>query len=64
LGGQLRSAIQITTAAGICSVLDMLAAGALPQSGFIRQEDIALESFLANRFGRLYLAESANAAVA
>ena len=64
LGGQLRSAIQITTAAGICAVLDMLAAGALPQSGFIRQEDIALESFLANRFGRLYLAESANAAVA
>jgi len=64
LGGHMRSAIQITTAAGICSVLDMLAAGDLPQSGFIRQEDIALESFLANRFGRLYLAESANAAVA
>jgi saccharopine dehydrogenase-like NADP-dependent oxidoreductase len=64
LGGQLRSAIQITTAAGICSVLDMLAAGDLPQSGFIRQEDIALDAFLANRFGRLYLAESANAAVA
>jgi saccharopine dehydrogenase-like NADP-dependent oxidoreductase len=64
LGGQLRSAIQITTAAGICSVLDMLAAGDLPQSGFVRQEDIALDAFLANRFGRLYLAESANAAVA
>src|SRR3984957_18520143 len=40
LGGQMRSAIQITTAAGVCSVLDMLASGALPQSGFIRQEDI------------------------
>jgi saccharopine dehydrogenase-like NADP-dependent oxidoreductase len=64
LGGHLRSAIQITTAAGICAVLDMLAAGDLPQSGFIRQEDIALQSFLANRFGRLYLAEGANAAVA
>ena len=64
VGGHMRSAIQITTAAGICSVLDMLAAGVLPQSGFIRQEDIALESFLANRFGRLYLAESVNAAVA
>jgi len=42
----------------------VLAAGDLPQSGFIRQEDIALDAFLANRFGRLYLAESANAAVA
>ena len=64
LGGHMRSAIQITTAAGICSVQEMLAAGDLPQSGFIRQEDIALQSFLANRFGRLYLAESANSAVA
>jgi saccharopine dehydrogenase-like NADP-dependent oxidoreductase len=64
LGGHMRSAIQITTAAGICAVLDMLAAGDLPQSGFIRQEDIALDRFLANRFGRLYLAESTVAAVA
>jgi saccharopine dehydrogenase-like NADP-dependent oxidoreductase len=64
LGGHMRSAIQITTAAGICSVLDMLAAGDLPQSGFIRQEDIALDAFLANRFGRLYLAEQASVAVA
>jgi saccharopine dehydrogenase-like NADP-dependent oxidoreductase len=64
LGGHMRSAIQITTAAGICSVLDMLAAGDLPRSGFIRQEDIALDAFLANRFGRLYGAESAQVAVA
>jgi saccharopine dehydrogenase-like NADP-dependent oxidoreductase len=64
IGGQMRSAIQITTAAGVCSVLDMLAAGDLPQSGFIRQEDIGLQSFLANRFGRLYQPEGANAAAA
>jgi saccharopine dehydrogenase-like NADP-dependent oxidoreductase len=64
IGGQMRSAIQITTAAGVCSVLDMLAAGDLPQSGFIRQEDIALDSFLANRFGRLYQPENVNAAAA
>ena len=56
IGGRLRSAIQITTASGICTVLDMLAAGALPQSGFIRQEDIGLDAFLANRFGRHYAA--------
>ena len=37
------SAIQITTAAGICAVLDLLADGQLPQRGFIRQEDIRLD---------------------
>ncbi|PSJ59412.1 saccharopine dehydrogenase family protein [Pseudaminobacter soli (ex Li et al. 2025)] len=54
VGEMVRSAIQITTASGICAVLDMLANGALPQKGFVRQEDIALEAFLANRFGRNY----------
>ena len=63
VAGRMRSAIQITTASGICAVLDMLAAGHLPQSGLIRQEDIALETFLANRFGRYYaIPEAAPAA--
>ena len=52
--GVMRSAIQVTTAAGICGVLDLLAEGALPQTGFIRQEDIGLGLFLNNRFGRYY----------
>ncbi|HEY2682003.1 MAG TPA: saccharopine dehydrogenase family protein [Steroidobacteraceae bacterium] len=54
LGGRVRSAIQITTAGGICAVLDMLSSGALPQKGLIRQEDIGLKEFLANRFGKVY----------
>jgi saccharopine dehydrogenase-like NADP-dependent oxidoreductase len=54
IGGRVRSAIQLTTAGGICAVLDMLSAGDLPQSGLIKQEDIKLERFLANRFGRVY----------
>ena len=54
VGGRPRSAIQLTTAGSICAVLDLLAAGSLPQSGFVRQEDIALESFLQNRFGRVF----------
>jgi len=54
LGGRVRSAIQITTAGGICAVLDLLATGRLPQSGLIKQEQIALETFLANRFGSCY----------
>jgi saccharopine dehydrogenase-like NADP-dependent oxidoreductase len=52
--GRMLSAIQITTAAAICAVLDLLAAGSLPQKGFVRQEDISLQSFLENRFGRVY----------
>lgn len=52
--GVMRSAIQLTTAAGICTVLDLLAAGTLPRAGFVRQEDIRLQDFLSNRFGRTY----------
>jgi len=54
LGGRVRSAIQITTAGGICAVLDMLKDGDLPQAGLIRQEEIGLKAFLANRFGGCY----------
>lgn len=48
------SAIQITTASAICAALDLVREGRLPQQGFVRQEDIALEDFIANRFGRNY----------
>jgi saccharopine dehydrogenase-like NADP-dependent oxidoreductase len=52
--GHTLSAIQITTAAAMCAVLDLLATGRLPLSGFIRQEDVGLDVFLQNRFGRVY----------
>ncbi|MDD7909078.1 saccharopine dehydrogenase C-terminal domain-containing protein [Pseudovibrio exalbescens] len=55
IAGTHWSAIQITTAAGICATLDMIREGRLAKSGFIKQEDIPLEAFLANRFGALYL---------
>jgi len=48
------SAIQITTAAGLCAVLDLFRQGHLPQRGFIAQERVGLEEFLSNRFGRAY----------
>jgi saccharopine dehydrogenase-like NADP-dependent oxidoreductase len=54
LAGRLRSAIQVTTASSACAMVDMLALGQLPQSGFVRQEDVALDRFLANRFGSIY----------
>jgi len=52
--GAPQSAIQITTAAGVCAALDLFRAGRLPHQGFIRQEQIELPEFLANRFGRAF----------
>jgi saccharopine dehydrogenase-like NADP-dependent oxidoreductase len=54
VGGRLMSAIQVTTAAGICAMCDLLVEGKLPQKGFVRQEEAKLSDFLANRFGRYY----------
>ena len=54
INGSDWSAIQITTASGICAMLDLLKAGKLPQSGFIRQEDCHFEDFIENRFGANY----------
>ena len=52
INGRVRSAIQITTASGICAMLDLLRAGLLPQRGFVRQEQAKFADFIANRFGR------------
>lgn len=52
--GERWSAIQITTASSLCAVLDLHAGGRLRASGFLRQEEIPLVDFLANRFGSAY----------
>ena len=54
INGQTWSAIQITTAAGICCALDLMQQGKLTNRGFIRQEQIRLEDFMSNRFGRYF----------
>lgn len=54
VNGEFCSAIQITTAAGICAVADLLLKGDLPQQGFVKQEQIRLPDFLNNRFGAYY----------
>lgn len=48
------SGIQITTAAGVCAVLDLLLQGRIRSRGFVRMEEIAYEDFIANRFGQYY----------
>jgi saccharopine dehydrogenase-like NADP-dependent oxidoreductase len=54
VGNRHWSAIQITTAAGICAVLDLHFDGKLPGRGFVRQEEVRFEDFITNRFGRHY----------
>ena len=54
MAGRMTSAIQITTASAICAVLDMLRDGAVRSVGFVRQEEITLADFIANRFGAAY----------
>ncbi|MEM6781919.1 MAG: saccharopine dehydrogenase family protein, partial [Pseudomonadota bacterium] len=51
---QIWSAIQITTASGVCGVLDLMAEGKITQKGFVRQEDVDFTDFMANRFGKNY----------
>jgi saccharopine dehydrogenase-like NADP-dependent oxidoreductase len=58
LGGEVWSAIQITTAAAICAVLDLHAQGSLAAQGFVRQEDIPFDAFINNRFGSWYATPS------
>ena len=52
--GRDYTAIQLCTASSACAVLDLLANGRIRGPGCIRQEDISLSDFLANRFGRVF----------
>ena len=54
VAGRLWSAIQITTAAGICSVIDLVMSGSDKYTGFVAQEQFLLGDILKNRFGQYY----------
>jgi saccharopine dehydrogenase-like NADP-dependent oxidoreductase len=58
--GETFSAIQLTTAAGLCVMLDLHRQGKLGERGFVRQEQVSLEAFLGNRFGEYYRAPNAS----
>lgn len=61
--GEPWSAIQITTASALCTAVDLHHTGELPKTGFVRQEQITLDTFLANRFGRVYNRPTSDMAV-
>jgi saccharopine dehydrogenase-like NADP-dependent oxidoreductase len=54
IAGRLWSAIQVTTAAGLTAVLDLVMNDAGNYQGFVRQEQFSLPQILANRFGAWY----------
>jgi saccharopine dehydrogenase-like NADP-dependent oxidoreductase len=63
VNGHVWSAIQRTTAAGIAAMVDLMREGKLKRRGFLRQENVRLETFLANRFGAVYAREAVNVAI-
>ncbi|HKZ73020.1 MAG TPA: saccharopine dehydrogenase C-terminal domain-containing protein [Steroidobacteraceae bacterium] len=54
IAGRLWSAIQVTTAAGITAVVDLVLAAPERHHGFVPQEQFRLPEILKNRFGRYY----------
>ena len=54
INGRSRRAIAWTTAASVCSVVELVAGGKLPSQGFLKQETIALHDFLSTSNGKLY----------
>ncbi|HEV2285162.1 MAG TPA: saccharopine dehydrogenase C-terminal domain-containing protein [Steroidobacteraceae bacterium] len=54
IAGRLWSAIQVSTAAGITAVVDLVLSSPAEYHGFVAQEQFRLTDILANRFGRYY----------
>jgi saccharopine dehydrogenase-like NADP-dependent oxidoreductase len=54
IGGILWSAIQVSTASSICTIADIILSDKDHYSGFVLQEVISLETFLANPFSQPY----------
>ncbi len=58
IAGETWGAIQVTTAAGVTGVMDLMRQGKIPQKGFVTQEHVRLQDFLATPFGALYLEDN------
>ncbi|MEG3003067.1 MAG: saccharopine dehydrogenase C-terminal domain-containing protein, partial [Comamonas sp.] len=54
LRGRQRTAIELTTAAGVLGAVELFASGQLPQQGFVRQEQCTLSALRNTRVGRYF----------
>ncbi len=52
--GETQTAIAWTTSASVVAIIEMVRDGLLPSSGFLKQEDVPLDKFLATRTGSFY----------
>lgn len=52
--GRVWPAIELTTAAGVCAMVDLHRLGRIKQKGFVRQEDVSLTDFNNTMFGLGY----------
>ncbi len=54
IAGKMWNAISWTTASSACAVVEMVARGDLPNSGFLKQEDIQLDTFFKTPTGAFF----------
>jgi len=54
IAGLERTAIAWTTSASVVAVIEMVRDGHLPDAGFLKQEDIALDAFMKTRTGGFF----------
>jgi saccharopine dehydrogenase (NAD+, L-lysine-forming) len=57
IGGKMRTAIAWTTSASACAVIELVSQGLLPERGFIKQEDISLQTLMNTSSGSYYKKE-------
>jgi len=55
IDGKEWRAISWTTAASLAAVVELVAAGKLPQKGFLKQEEVLFPLFMATTYGKLFL---------
>ncbi|PQV57205.1 saccharopine dehydrogenase (NAD+, L-lysine forming) [Defluviimonas denitrificans] len=54
IAGRRRTAIAWTTSASVVAVIEMVKAGKLPRQGFLKQETIPLDAYLATKTGQYF----------
>ncbi len=54
IAGESRTAIAWTTAGSVAAIIEMVNHGRLPRQGFLKQEDVPFDAFLATTTGKLF----------
>ena len=57
IGDRAWRAIAWTTSSSVCAIIELVNSGQLPNSGFLRQENVPLDAFFATENGRRYTQE-------